>query len=396
MKNLPVSVPETREIIYPTPGFQKKDLADWHAETGGLCAMGCSYCSSNSGNFLRIRREEFANLTEAQLGERLYPSTAPGLTFVWDNALDVLDRQLATKPATWGEDKVLMFSQLTDAFAPYTLTKGPTLGMLDRFLRKTRARIRILTKSALVARDDLIALYLAHPKRFVVGLSVGTLDDDWARRVEIGTSSPSARIEALHKLQDAGVPTFGMLCPIFPDVIADKVPAGRSLAALVKAIRPERCETVWAEPFNDRGNWQKVREGYVEGSAGWNEITAMFGAGGSPHWSAYATTLYTQLLALADRGGWADKLKYLLYEGDITAPDVGAFTGLRGVLLQSPPRVGPDGKTDDPLHRSGHPGFAALQDQAPPGAGLALSIQAKIRRAAERQAKQAEKATSAS
>lgn len=367
MKALPVIVPAPKQIIYPAPGFKKKDLADRHAETGGLCAMSCVYCSSNAGNYLRIRREEFADLTEAQLGERLYPATAPGLTFVWPDALDVLDAQLKGKPKDWGAGETLMFSQLTDAFAPYTLTHGPTLGMLERFLTKTSFTIRILTKSALVARPDLIALYLAHPGRFVVGLSIGTLDDTWARKVEIGTSSPSARVEALHALQEAGVPTFGMLCPIFPDVLT-----GDGLEKLVQAIRPDRCKTIWAEPFNDRNNWQAVRAGYAEGSAGYHFLTRVYEQGERILWSDYATALYTRLKATATKGKWLPKLKYLLYEDGIAAEHVAAYQGLKGVLLQSAPA---DDK--DPRHLSAHAGFAALQRKAPPGAGLAQVFQSK-------------------
>ncbi len=47
MKALPVIVPTPKKIIYPAPGFEKKDLATHHAETGGLCSYGCSYCSTN-------------------------------------------------------------------------------------------------------------------------------------------------------------------------------------------------------------------------------------------------------------------------------------------------------------------------------------------------------------
>lgn len=335
MKPLPVYTPAPKQIIYAAPGFEKKLLATHHAETGALCAFGCSYCSSNTGNYLRINREHFAALTEEQLGERLYPATAPGLTFVWREAIEVLDAQLAGKPKTWGAGKVLMFSQLTDAFAPYTLTKGPTLGMLERFLVRTSFRIRILTKSALVARDDLIALYLAHPGRFVVGLSIGTLDDDWAARVEIGTSSPTARVKALRKLQDAGVPTFGMLCPVFPDMLDEGNPRG--LEALVDAIRPEKCEELWAEPFNDRACWQAVRAGYAEGSHGWHFLTDVYQHRMRDLWSLYATDLYVRLFGHALVDGWTQKLRYLLYEDGIQPAHAEHFDGMDGVLLQSKP-----------------------------------------------------------
>ncbi len=62
-----------------------------------------------------------------------------------------------------------------------------------------------------------LKLFTQNPTRFVVGLSTGTLDAEWARRVEVGRPLPKARIAATQALQAAGVPTFGMLCPVFPD-----------------------------------------------------------------------------------------------------------------------------------------------------------------------------------
>jgi len=59
--------------------------------------------------------------------------------------------------------------------------------------------------------------------------------------------------------------------------------------------------------------------------------------GNKAAWSSYAAQLYTRLRAKAEREGWLPKLKYLLYEGDITAADASAFDGLKGVLLQSTP-----------------------------------------------------------
>jgi hypothetical protein len=46
----------------------------------GLCGFGWAYCSSNEGNYLRIRRKKFLALTEEQRGERVLPSEDPSLT----------------------------------------------------------------------------------------------------------------------------------------------------------------------------------------------------------------------------------------------------------------------------------------------------------------------------
>jgi len=331
MKLKIVQVPSIKTPIMESPGFAKKELSTYKLDLMALCGFGCSYCSSNEGNYLRINREKFADLTEAQTGERTYPATDPALTFAWPDVLPKLDAQLKNKPATWGAGHTLVLSMLTDAFSPLPLADGTTAAALTMLMTRTSFRVRVLTKGAAVASPKWVDFFKAWPGRFTVGLSIGTLDDEWARRVEIGTSSPGARIKALHTLQDAGVPTYGMLCPIFPDVLMD----GR-LDELIDKINPGALEHVWAEPYNDRANWRAVRAGYGE-TNGANWLTEVYENGRKDVWSAYATTLYEQLRARANRGGWLHKLKYLLYEGDITASDAPTFAGLAGVLLQNKP-----------------------------------------------------------
>jgi DNA repair photolyase len=226
---------------------------------------------------------------------------------------------------------------------------GPpaTLHALQLLLDRTEFRIRILTKSAVVANEPYLDLLKLHRDRVVVGLSIGTQDNVWARAIERRAHNPTARIEALRALQDAGIPTFGMLCPVFPDVLDEG-----KLEALVDAIRPDLCEHVWAEPYNDRGNWQAVRDAYPKGSVGYDWFERMFAGKGKEGWSSYATQLYQRLIAKARAGGWLHKLRYLLYEQDITVEDAKTFCQLEGVLLQG--KAGEDGF-------STHPSFAAFE-----------------------------------
>jgi len=332
MKLKVVNVPSIQKPIQKSPGFAKKELADYKLDLMGLCSYGCSYCSSTAGNYLRMKREELADATAEQTGERTYPADDPALTFAWPDVEERLAAQLATKAPTWGAGKTLVLSQLTDAFSPLALSTGLTERAVRMVLERTSFRIRVLTKGAVVGTDKWIRLFADHPGRFVVGLSIGTLDNEWARKVEIGTSSPSARVEALHRLQDAGVPTFGMLCPVFPDVLL-----GEGVERLVAAMRPEKCETFWAEPYNDRNNWQAVRAGYSEGTYGWEFLTAVYRDGKRAQWSRYATDLYERIAIVGMRDGWIARFKYLLYEDWIAKSDAGRFAGMAGVLLQSKP-----------------------------------------------------------
>lgn len=361
MKLKILEVPATKNPIQPAPGFAKKELATFKLDIMQLCGFGCLYCSTNATTPMRVNRKAWADLAETTLGERLYPDSSPELTMLWPDVLTKLEAQVRQHERTsrgrgkppWGTGHTLVFSMLTDGFSPVLVGNGTTEAALKLVLDHTGFRIRVLTKNAVVGSEKWVRLFQAYPGRFVVGLSCGTQDGAWASKIEIGTSSPHARIEALHALQDAGVPTFGMLCPVFPDVLGNM-----GLETLIALIRPHLCETVWAEPFNDRANWERVREGYTPGSDGWIWLTDVYGDGFKrSRWSAYATQLYLRLLTHAERFGWASKLRYLLYEDGIVAQDAPRFAGLRGVLLQSKPAK--DG-------RSANTHVAALQAPVTP------------------------------
>jgi hypothetical protein len=142
-------------------------------------------------------------------------------------------------------------------------------------------------------------------------------------------------------LQAAGVTTFGMLCPVFPDQME-----GETLDLLIDQICPEKLETIWVEPYNDRANWKVVQSSYPTGSHAYQWFEDVYANGNKTVWSSYATKLYTRLREKAQVEGWLNKLKYLLYEGAISQADASQFAGLHGVLLQSKP--GENGLSQNP------------------------------------------------
>lgn len=349
MKNKLVMIEPMAKLIQPTK-WAKKGLADFKIDLTGLCGFGCTYCSSNTNPFHSWNKHTFATEVREQLGVEASPTTDPELTYVFrGNIVEQLRAELAGRPKSFGKGKTLAFGCLTDNLAPYLIQRRdpetPSIAeqCLVMLLEQTSFRIRILTKNAAVANRRGVELLEPWKHRVVVGLSIGTLDPEWARRVEKGTSSPAKRIAATRALQDAGIPTFGMLCPVFPGAVQD-------VDAILDGIRPERVETVWAEPYNDRSNWRNV----VGSAATEADLARMFGEDRDPKaWSDYAVGLYKKLRLRADAEGWTDKLAYMLYEASMEASYARTFSDLRGVLLQSIDKMG----------RSKHPVFAALQDR---------------------------------
>jgi len=340
-----VEVPSLKLPIQPSPGFQKKELANLKLDAVALCGYGCVYCSSNWGYFLRVHREEFANAAEVQLGRRIYPDQDPSLMIRYPDLLARLDAQLDSHKSAWGEGQTLVFSMLTDGFSPALVRDGTTERVLSLLLKKTRFRIRVLTKNAIVGSLGWLDFFRRNRERFVVGLSIGTLNERWAARMEIGTPSPRERIGALRALQDDGISTFGMLCPVFPHALWSG-----EVEELLDLIRPDLTELVWAEPYNDRVNWRAVREAIPPGTPEHAWFTDVFEHRDRTAWSRYATELYTRLLAHAEGYGWTSKLRYLLYEGDISPEHAAEFAGLRGLLLQT--KQGPDGLSANAAFRA--------------------------------------------
>jgi DNA repair photolyase len=349
MKNRLVVIPNTKNVIQPSK-WEKKGLAEYHIELSGLCGFGCRYCSSNNTRWMLVHGREFAALTQEQLGEVLTPKNNPELAYVWaDDVAAKLDAELRGKTSTFGAGKTVALSQSTDPLSP-VVDPEVTQKVIRMLVERTSFRIRLLTKNAQIGSDAWIEFLQVMRNRVIVSLSIGTLDHDWSSAIEVGTSTPVARLRALRRLQDAGIPTYGMLCPIFPSLAESS-----QLDDLIDAIRPNLCEFVWAEPYNDRANWRVVQEGHPEESKERAWFDRAFGVNKEASlWSKYSVDLYKRLRLRAQAEGWLERLRYMLYEVHVDAEHARGFCDMQGLLLQS---------LDNDGH-SKHPEFHKLQEQA--------------------------------
>lgn len=346
MKVKIAEVPPRAKLIAPS-SWPTKGLAHFHLELVLFCEFGCRFCSSNNAPHMRFLDRARRALIREQIGRDFDPHDAADVLVAYQGLVAALRDEITTSGRKKGKGKTLVVSQLTDAFAPQLVRSGTTREVFELLVEHTDFRIRVLTKSSIVGRPEWLDFFARHADRFVVGLSCGSLDDAFAKKMERLTSPPSTRIRALHALQDAGVPTFGMWCPVFPQVLDTD-----ELERLIDVTRPDRCEQIWAEPFNDRSNWRDVRDCYAEGSDGWNWMTDVFERRNKGVWSSYAAELYERVHRKAIAEGWSHKLAYLLYEKDVAERDAHRFGPLNGVLLQSPTTWG---------GFSSHSAFAAIQ-----------------------------------
>jgi DNA repair photolyase len=320
--------------ITKSPGFEKKRLSEWKIDLLLLCGFGCIYCSSNYGYLLRTRKGrlvEWLGVVEELIFSEHQIDYEP------ESFKQHLAVQLDRLGAGFGAGHTLVFSMLTDAFSPATLKSGLTRDVLEMLLERTQFRIRVLTKNCTVGYGDWLDLFARHRDRFVVGLSIGTLDDDWTSAMELYTTPPSLRVRAFQNLLANGVPAFGMLCPVFPG--ADR---SDRLEALVDAFTPNHplVEDFWAEPFNDRRNARQVVERLTAVHHPYAGECQRVLLGERPEWSRYATNMLLALQRKAQAEGWIGKLKYMLYESGVTPDDARRIESLDGVLLQSIDKAG--------------------------------------------------------
>jgi DNA repair photolyase len=181
------------------------------------CEHGCIYC--------------FARPTHAFLG------LSPGLDFetklfAKTNAAQALERELADPKY---EVRTIAIGTNTDPYQPIEKRYRIMRRILE-VLSAANHPVGIVTKSALVLRDLDILAPMAERGLVKVALSVTTLDLKLARAMEPRASTPAKRLEALKRLNEAGVPTSVMVAPVIPgltDMEMERI-LERAVAAGVK------------------------------------------------------------------------------------------------------------------------------------------------------------------
>jgi DNA repair photolyase len=163
------------------------------------CEHGCFYC--------------FARPTHAYMG------LSAGLDFesklfAKENVAALLEHELAQ--ARYAPAPIALGTN-TDPYQPIERQYRITRSVLET-LQRARHPLSIVTKSNLVLRDLDILSDMAREGLAKVFLSVTTLDRALARKMEPRAPTPEKRIEAIARLNDAGVPAGVMVAPVIPAV----------------------------------------------------------------------------------------------------------------------------------------------------------------------------------
>lgn len=224
---------------------------------GQACAYSCNYCYVDSMQTKSRARFESQGVKYDEKGHF-------GVVIRNADAVEGVRKQLLSRNEKDRQTKQVIYaSPKVDVAANMELVRE-TVEICKVILELTNWDIRLLSKSNLLPKvaQSLEEWELPenHPlcgtrlfkDRIIYGVSTGTLDDKLCKAIEVGTPLVSKRIESLHWLQDNGFRTFGMLCPTLPQ---RNELAYKSFAhSLYHAIRADKCEEVWAEVINVRGD----------------------------------------------------------------------------------------------------------------------------------------------
>ncbi len=105
----------------------------------------------------------------------------------------------------------------TDPYQPIERRLGVTRSILE-VLAESLHPVTIVTKHALVVRDLDLLSRLAAEHLVKVFVSVTTLDVELKRRMEPRAASPLARLAAIGRLAQAGIPTGVLFAPVVPAI----------------------------------------------------------------------------------------------------------------------------------------------------------------------------------
>ena len=161
------------------------------------CEHGCSYC--------------FARPSHA------YLNLSPGLDFetrifAKTNAPELLRRELAR--AGYRPSPIALGIN-TDAYQPLERKLQLTRQLIE-VLVECRHPFTLITKNAMIERDLDLLQAAAAQDLVQVHFSVTTLDPHLGARLEPRAAAPHARLRAMRRLHEAGVPVGVMFAPAIP------------------------------------------------------------------------------------------------------------------------------------------------------------------------------------
>jgi DNA repair photolyase len=177
------------------------------------CEFACKYC------YARYTHEFMEMRDGVDFEQNIY---------VKQHAANLLRQELRRVKA--GED--IAIGTATDPYQPAERRFEVTRGILEELARHRGLELGIVTKSNLILRDVELLRAVAENNQLFVNMTITTLNVELARILEPRAPRPDLRLEAMRKLNEAGI-RAGVICaPVLPGI----TDAPRDLEALVRAV----------------------------------------------------------------------------------------------------------------------------------------------------------------
>jgi DNA repair photolyase len=190
------------------------------------CEFGCTYCYARDTH--RYAMERSGVPAEPLPAWQAFEQRI----LVKTGVAEVLARTL--DPARLGEH-TLVIGTATDPYQPAERRFRLTRRILEVLLHHRGLAIGIITKSPLVTRDIDVLRRLAERHEVTVNVSLATLDPRLARRLELRSPVPAARMRALARLTAAGIHAGLLMAPILPGITDDRPGLDRLMGAAKEA-----------------------------------------------------------------------------------------------------------------------------------------------------------------
>jgi len=189
------------------------------------CEFGCTYCYARDTHRYTIERTGQQQSGPAWLDfeKRILVKT---------EVADVLARTL--DPSRLG-DASLVIGTATDPYQPAERRFRLTRAVLEVLLQYRGLSIGVITKSPLITRDLAILQALSERHEVSVNISLATMDARLARRLELRSPVPSARIRALRRLTAGGIRAGRLVAPIVPGITDGRAGLSRLMGTAKEA-----------------------------------------------------------------------------------------------------------------------------------------------------------------
>ena len=210
------------------------------------CEFGCTYCYARDTHRWVMERADGRSAGQADESitqANLVPTGQPtDRLSAWEafekeilvksGVAEVLSRTL--KPARLAGQS-LVIGTATDPYQPAERRFRLTRRILEVLRSYHGLSIEIITKSPLVTRDLDLLQALSQRNEVNVNISLATADPRLARRLELRSPVPAARLRALSRLTQGGVYAGLIVAPIIPGITDDWAGLARLMEAAKEA-----------------------------------------------------------------------------------------------------------------------------------------------------------------